>query len=173
MNQINFDQLDILETNKQYRLKEIYKIAIDNNLLPKNIEYKDFYYIVRDFNKSVSNKIINDHYKFAFGLGLIEVLRTNRKGKSIDWHTSKQLKQALIDSGKTPFNKETAPEGEKWFVYFEGKDYFKWHWFKDKGCDFVKNVKYYVFKPMADNIKKVGKAVKENPFADLDYGIHK
>lgn len=157
----------------QYTLKELYQTAIERNYIGSDISYKKFSEVVRDFNIQVSDKIISNHYKFKFGLGTIQVLRKDRKGKSIDWHTSKKVRQDIIDRGEIPFNKVTAPTGIEWFVYFEGKDIFKWHWYKDKGTEFIKNSKYYLFQAMTANKKRVGKVIKANQFADLDYGLHK
>lgn len=159
--------------NRQYKLKDLYKIVISTGKLDKEITYEEFSTVIRDFNKEVSSRIINNAYKFNFGIGTIEVKRSPRRGVSIDWNSSKKLKQEIIDRGDIPFNKKDAPEGIKWFIYFDSKDYFKWNWFKDTSTKFIKNLQFYVFRPMTGNRKGVAKAVKANPFADIDYGIYK
>lgn len=162
-----------LMNNRQYNLKDIYKIGIAKGYVKDDITYTEFSNVSRDFNKEVSNRIINNAYRFNFGIGIIEVKRSKRRGLSIDWHTSKKVRQEIIDRGEIPFSKKDHPEGIKWFVFFEGKDYFKWKWFKIDGLLAIANIKYYIFKPMTGNRKEVGKAVKANPFADMDYGIYK
>lgn len=159
--------------SKQYTLKDIYQLGRLKGLIQKDITYKEFSEVSRDFNKEISSRIVNNAYKFNFGLGLIELKRSLRRGKSINWDASKKLRQAIIDRGEIPFNKETAPEGAKWLIYFEGKDYYKWKWFKNHIVNLRKNVKYYIFRPMRKNRREIAKVVKENPFADIDYGIYK
>jgi hypothetical protein len=160
-------------SNRQINTREIYNICVQNGVInKKEIPYKLFYDVIRQFHKQLSDKIIFNTYQFKTNIGQFEVLRDERRGKSIDWNASKKRKQDIIDSGGTPFNAQTAPHGIKWFIYHEG-DYFKWHWFKDTGISFIKNIKYYVFKPTSDNRRAVAKAVKNNPFAELDYGVHR
>lgn len=158
--------------NRQYNTRAIYNICIEKGILQKNeIPYKLFYDIIREFHKEISNKIVFDTYRFKPSeIGVFEILRLDRKGKSIDWNASKKRKQEIIDAGGTPYSKLNAPNGIEWFVYHEG-DYFKWNWFKDTGAKFVKNLKFYVFKAATGNRRAVAKAIKQNPFADLDYGI--
>jgi hypothetical protein len=162
-----------MNSNKQYNTRSIYNHCVNEGLIDKKlVPYMTFYKVIRQFHKEISDKIIFDTYQFKTEIGQFEVLRDERKGKSIDWNASKKRKQEIIDSGNVPFNAESNPDGIKWFVYHEG-DYFKWNWFKDKGISFTKNIKFYVFKPTSINRRAVAKAVKNNPFAELDYGIHR
>ncbi len=161
--------------NRQYNTRAIYNLCVEQGILDKNeIPYIQFYHIVREFHREVSQKIIFNTYRFKPSeIGFFEILKDQRKGKSIDWNASKKRKQEIIAAGGTPYNKAEAPTGIEWFIYHEGSDYFKWNWFKDTGAKFIKNIKYYVFKAATGNRRAVAKAVKQNPFADLDYGIRR
>jgi hypothetical protein len=161
--------------NRQYNTRAIYDICVKQDIIDKNeISYRDFFNVIREFHKEISSKIIFDTYRFKPSeIGVFEIIKDIRRGKSIDWNASKKRKQQLLDDGLVPFSKAEAPDGIKWFVYHEGSDYFKWNWFKDTGAKFIKNIKYYTFKVTTGNRRTVAPAVKQNPFADLDYGIRR
>lgn len=159
-----------MNPNSQYNTRSIYNLCIEQGLINKETcSYRDFYDVIREFHKGVSNKIIFNEYNFKINIGYFKVLRVARKGESINWGASKKRKQELIDSGLTPFNKTTALDGVKWFIYHEG-DYYKWSWFKDKAATFIKNCKMYKFTPMTGNRRAVAKAVQLNPQAE--YASH-
>lgn len=161
--------------NRQYNTRAIYNICIEKGIIQKDeISYRLFYDIIREFHKEISHKIILETYRFKPSeIGIFEVIKDIRRGKSINWHASKKRKQEIIDAGGTPYSKLSAPNGIEWFVYHEGEDYFKWHWFKDTSAKFIKNLKFYTFKVATGNRRAVAPAVKQNPFADLDYGIRR
>jgi len=106
-------------------------------------------------------------------IGIFDIKKDIRRGQSIDWGASNKRKQEIIDSGLTPFNKTTAPDGIEWFIYHEGGDYYKWRWFKDTGALFISNIKYYTFTATRANLRGLAQCIKQNPFASLDYGIHR
>lgn len=160
-----------METIPQYNLKRIYKVAMEQGFIDKDISYNQFATICREFCIKLSKAILNK-YRFNTTFGSIGLLRSDRRGKSIDWNASKKRRDFLISEGKTPFNKLTAPQGEHWFIYHEGKDYYTWNWFKpDTLKNLIGNLKYYVFKAASDNRKAIGKTIKADEFADLNYSL--
>jgi hypothetical protein len=161
--------------NRQYNTKAIYTLCVEQGIINKDeFVYKDFYNVIREFHKEIAKKIINDQYKFKPSqIGIFEITKDIRRGQSINWGASNKRKQEIIDSGLVPYNKENSPEGIEWFIYHEGGDYYKWRWFKDTGAKFISNIKYYNFQAARANLRGLAKAIKENPFASLEYGIHR
>lgn len=161
--------------SRQYNTRAIYNLCIEQGIIQKDeIPYRLFYDVIKEFHKGISDKIITDAYQFRPSeIGIFEIIKDVRRGKTIDWGASKKRKQEIIDEGGVPFNKVSAPNGVEWFVYHSGEDYFKWNWYKIKESNFIKNLKYYIFRAATGNRRAVGSAVKQNPFADLDYGIHR
>lgn len=160
-----------MKLNTQYNTKAIYQLCLEQGYISKELcSYREFYDIIREFNKGISNKIIYNQYTFKINIGYFRVIRVQRRGKSINWGASNKRKQELIEQNLVPYNKETAPHGLEWFIYHEG-DYFIWNWFKDKSAKFIKNVVSYKLLPTAGNRKEVAQAVKLNP--DASYGLYK
>lgn len=160
--------------SRQYNTRAIYNICIENGIIREDeIPYKTFYNVIREFHKEISQKIIFDTYRFnPSEIGVFEILRSERRGKSIDWNASKKRKQEIIDSGEVPYSKLNAPNGIDWFVYHDG-DYFKWNWYKNTATTFIKNIRFYMFKAATGNRRAVAQAVKNNPFASINYGIRR
>jgi hypothetical protein len=91
--------------------------------------YYSFNYLNTALNVEMSKSILRG-YAFNFGLeqvgmGQIKVQEIERKfdrdgyptDKSINWDESNKFKQALIEEGIEVYNKETTPNGKKWFIY--------------------------------------------------------
>ena len=66
--------------------------------------------------------------------------------RNIDWGESIKNKQTLIDAGITPYDKNTAPDGVKWFIY-HNEDYT--YWFKWYNNRFNKFLTGSTFVPLA------------------------
>lgn len=157
-----------------HNLKTIYKICISKNIISKDITYKEFFSIINSFHKDISNEIqLGYKFKPNDRLGTFNVVKDIRRGKTINWGASNKLKDAIIQSGGIPYNKENAPSGEKWHIYYSDKDYFKWKWFKEKATEFIKNSKYYMFRACTKNRRTVGKVVKQNELISDNYAICK
>lgn len=139
---------------------DIFNIAVNKGLI-KDIPYRMFYDVVREFHKEISKKIV-EGYRFRPGhsLGTFYITKDLRKGYSIDWGSSNKRKAELITEGKIPYDKETAPDGEKWFIFYVDNLYFKWKWSQDTATHLTRNLKHYMFDATTGNRKSVGKAIK-------------
>ena len=136
----------------------------------KGTTYSTFNNVINDFNIELKKEILKG-YKFKFnGFGELKIVQDVRRGQCIDWAKSKQLKQEIIKQGKIPFSKDN-PNGEKWFIYFEG-DYFKWLWNKPNNVKYIGNIKYYVYKTTKDNRLDLGTVVKTSKDVDLLYELY-
>ena len=141
---------------------------------------EDFLKCTAEFNKRIAQKIL-EGYKFRIPSvgGQLEIKVRERKKKSkrftdINWDESLKYKQELIDKGEVPYNKETAPDGVKWFVYHEGP-YCLWNWFRATGDRYKKNIMNYSFKVTRGpngNARKMWEMFKKNPIAEITYDIH-
>lgn len=134
--------------------KQLYVIAKENDLLHNDIEYLEFSKVSREFNRILSTKIM-EGYKFMSPFGQFEILKRHRAKKSIDWKSSKDKRQRLLDEGKIPYNKKDAPDGEKWFIYFTNEVHYYWKWIKHSAIIF------YHFLPSMGNKRRLGKIVKQ------------
>lgn len=158
-----------------HNLKSIYKICLENKFIPEDTTYKQFFETLDEFHKDISYKV-NRGYKYRPNerLGVFNIIKDIRKGKTIDWGKSNKVKQSIIDAGGIPYNKETAPEGEMWHIYYEDNSYFKWVWFKEgKAINFIKNIKYYFFRPCTKNRRSIAQAIKEDELVTEIYGVYK
>jgi hypothetical protein len=155
-----------------HNLKSIYNICIEQGFI-KDIEYKTFANIVKQFHKDISLEVqLGYRFQPNGELGTFNIIRDIRRGRTIDWGASNKFKQKILDNGGIPFNKETAPNGEEWFIYFEDNNYYKWKWFKRKPT-FIKNLIYYMFKPSSKNRRTISQVIKDNPLAAERYGVYK
>jgi hypothetical protein len=157
-----------------HNLKSIYNVCLENEYIPKGITYKEFFTTLNSFHKEISPKIMFG-YKFRPNgrLGVFNVVKDIRRGKTINWGDSNKLKAAIIAQGGIPYDKKTAPDGEKWHVYYMDNEYFKWKWFKEGATEFIKNSKYYIFKACTKNRRTVGKVVNENKLVTVNYAVYK
>lgn len=153
---------------KEYNNQSLYDMAIKNGLLDKSITYKQFSTVVKDFNKKVSLEIL-DGYIFKSPIGKIEIRKRERKVAAIDWNESKKYRADLIAEGKIPFNKDTAPDGIKWFKYFTHNMDYLWKWTKHATYG------YWRFQACKDNKRKIGKVVREKvanqTIKEVEYGF--
>lgn len=138
---------------------------------------EDFLRSTAEFNRRIVEKML-EGYKFTIPKvgGILEAKAKERTKKSnkftdVNWPESKKYKQELIDAGKIPYDKDKAPNGIKWFVYYEGA-YCLWNWFRRTGDRYKKNIMYYSFKPTRGNSRKLSQAFRNNPIAEVTYDIH-
>lgn len=157
--------------NQQINTKVIYQLCLSKELFRKEeIPYITFYNVIREFNKQIAEKIITEAYQFNNGIGIFQVIRDERKGKSIDWAASKKRKEEIVAAGDVPYSKTDAPNGIEWFIYHTG-DYFKWQWYKNQ--QFIKNLSNYIFRTTVNNRRAVAKAIKSNDNLSMKYGFTK
>jgi len=134
-----------------------------NNRLVKYKNMKMPYYSFNYLNTAVNNemaKSILRGYNFNFGVGVvnmgtIKVQEIERKynedgtptDKSINWEESNLLKQALIADNIEVYNKETSPNGRKWFIYHTEPFVYYINWVISMYSH--KMIKYFKFEPTA------------------------
>ena len=69
--------------------------------------------------------------------------------RKINWKETKLAKQEIIDSGKIPYNKQSNPDGEKYFKYYTDAYYF-WLIITNKSTK-IKNIRNFFFRPYKYN----------------------
>lgn len=130
-----------------------------------DIPFNDFKLIINDFNKMVMDEVITKGCRFRplNSLGPIYIERIKRadhiNNSSVDWKASLAHREELIKSGKIPYNKETAPDGVKWFILFDTDHIARFRW--RKSTTSVKNWSMYSFVPTRG---KVGNKTKLKNF---------
>lgn len=116
------------------------------------------------------DRIVHSSENLPLGarLGYLSIVRVQRNyasksTRNIDWPASNKRRQQLIDEGKTPYSKTTAPDGVKWFVYFTGQDYYvRFYW--DKYAAQVENKSVYRFEATRGkkgNLTQLKKRIEE------------
>jgi len=121
--------------------------------------YYSFNYLNTAINTEMAKSILRG-YNFNFGIGSvnmgsIRVEEVERKfdeegyptDRSINWEESKILKQALIADGIEVYNKESKPNGRKWFVYHTEPYIYYINWFISMYSH--KMIKFFKFEPTA------------------------
>lgn len=148
-----------------------------NELKEQCVSRKLYGFITGKFNSYLMDALIKRGYTFSsgYGIGALYVIHREPKPKEdingniklpINWGESLRIKEEIIKKGGVPYNKETAPHGEKWMVFHIGARFlFKW----EKRKAIVKNSSLYSFRPCYSAIAKLNDYVKENEFAEINY----
>lgn len=158
----------------QFNLRDLFIVCIKEGFISPDVEYKTFSTIIREFNIDISTEILKG-YKFSPGsrLGIFNLIKDIRRGKTVNWGESNKYRQRLIDQGKVPFDKELAPHGEEWLIFYTDNTYYKWKWFKNGASQYVKHIGNFVFKPVTANRRNIAKVVKEDKFIPENYVTYK
>jgi hypothetical protein len=144
-------------TSIKIRLNKLYKIR-------SQVNNKVFNFITTRFNMRIVDEIVNGYNFVAPHIGNIYVIRRQRGRRPVDWGRSNEYKDKLIAAGKTPYNKDTAPDGEKWLFYHDG-EYAHYYFWRQSACR-SDNRKDYKFVPTGGpkgNIKKLHDYIEDNP----------
>ena len=158
----------ILEVNKNIKDKEAKVLFLQNN----SLAYVVYKQIIDSFNVRIIDKIL-EGYSFTMGYGLsdLKIRKKKRTKANIDWGKSNALKELILSRGGTPYNKETAPHGENWFVYFTSDYEYWWFWAKPQASA-IPNYTLYAFTP-SNGINgakaKLRNLLKKNDFAKLNF----
>lgn len=151
---------------------EDYQETVDDPL-----SYEDYREVCELYNIYCMDKII-DGYTVNLGsyLSTLSIIRIERNysNPAVNWKASNEYKQELIDQGITPYNKETAPDGEKWLIYYTDDWYCRFYWNKSQ-CK-VRNKSVYSFHPtrgLKGNKTKLKEALDKNPLQYKKYKLHK
>lgn len=137
---------------------------------------EEYSLVVREFNKEVMRQIIFEGKVFDMGsnLSTLQVVRLPMKQNRpiINWKASHERKAEIIKEGGTPYSKETSPEGEKYFQYFDQDQewVFKFYW--RKASCFIPNKTAYrltVTRGKVGNKTALTRRVKSDPLAFIDY----
>tara|TARA_Y100001938_G_scaffold151107_1_gene246111 strand:+ start:6138 stop:6560 length:423 start_codon:yes stop_codon:yes gene_type:complete len=133
--------------SKKITLKEFYKDYKSKNTDPiYGVDYKTYRSICEDFNKLISDKIINSATEFTLPgrLGSIRIKKIkSSKAQRIDWKKTKE--------------NDTKVYHLNWHT--DGF-YYKWFWHKQKAL--FKNKSAYSFTPIRRNKRELAKLLKEN-----------
>lgn len=157
-----------------HNLKSLYELCIRNGYIKKTIDYKTFSTVAREFHKEISEKVLRGYeFRPAENLGVFHIIKDIRRGKTINWGESNKRKAEIIASGRIPYDKEKAPDGIYYLIYFEDNEYFKWKWFKEKPTQFIRNVKFYLFKPCTYNRRTISKVIKADNLIKENYGVYR
>jgi hypothetical protein len=148
----------ITYTKKYKKFKELeYKLE---NQSMDIVDYRTFNNIINMYNTNISEILIQGYKKFKipFNLGDIKimVLDTTDMKRCYDFPNSMKRKQAIIDKGGTPYNKKTAPDGEKWLSVYETTKEIFWKWSNHR---YAKNSQYYRFYPSSYYPTEEGKYI--------------
>lgn len=137
------------------------------------IDEEVFKCVIKHFNKKLIDKIIYEQFCIEFeqlGKLLIYVKPANPSINKeqgfikyrINWAETNKVKKAIIERGGTPYSKENAPDGEKYFVYnLDDTPFF--HWTKTS-CT-LPNKRFYSFttsRGTTSNVAKLFDYIKEN-----------
>ena len=113
-----------------------------------SIPYEFYRYLFVELNLEYMKCILNGtKMDFGSGVGNISVKEKERYpgSNAIDWGKSNAYKEQLIADGKTPYNKETAPDGVKWHIPYSSM-YSYWIWWKYRLNSSVNSI-FYKFIP--------------------------
>ena len=143
-----------------------------NTCKRRQVPYKVWFRIIKQFNTSISKAIIEDGYELhmGYGLTLIRIQRRIRNNPEIDNPASFQKRKAIVARGEIPYNEKTHPEGEKWRCYRTDRYKFEWYW--SKKAISVKNAYYYTFFPTTGkigNVKALYEYIEANPNHTIKY----
>lgn len=150
--------IDSYSTKDIYLYLKMHNQLIGEEIAPLQLTYNAFFNIIEEFNKAISKEIISG-YVFKSPLGVIEIVKRKRKHKqlAINWSLSLKRKQQLIGEGKIPFDKENAPNGEHWYIYFTDNTRYKWTWTR------AYNIYNWMgFYPTVNNNRQLGRAINKN-----------
>lgn len=141
--------------------------------------YEAYRDICERFNQEVMKQIIEEGRVFDMlsRLSTIQIIRVNRAfGKlsrsTINWAETDKRKAELIAEGKEHllYNKETNPDGIKWFVYYTNEFYCKFYWRKYQ-CN-IPNRAVYRFNPTGGkkgNKTRLTELLKQDDLASLNF----
>jgi len=147
--------------NKSVTFTDIYKWyknKAKKNKVKDIMQYNLFRLIAERMMKKALDKIIYQGKSFSLGrtVGSINVINCEKvfslndenkvKNAKVNWGKSNEIKRSIIARGGTPYNKKTAPDGEKWLVLYDNNRFLRFNW--DKG-EFGRM--WHNFKPTNNN----------------------
>ena len=140
------------------------------------VKYKEYKFLVSNFNEMLSDQIITNGYKFNMGhhLGAIRIRKKKRPdnpdAKPVNWKLSNLARAAIIAAGEVPYSKTDAPHGQKWLIRHTEEYGYYWYWTKYQ-CH-IANRDLYSFNPTTGdngNIKKLFQYKNYNPLVVTKY----
>lgn len=168
------ENADHLRGVAQNRLRENPEHLVARKLLKVTEEtlkltYAQFTLITKEFNHRFRDYIIATGATLSFGgaMGGVKIVlkerrpRVSAKGEkqfAVNWGASLKLKKEIIARGGTPYNAETAPDGEKYMVYMtEGwVPYIKWAQSQYFNPDYKKKLLRYPYMIFSPSTGKYG-----------------
>lgn len=173
---------------KSVTLNDVYKVYRKNG---GKLNKAQFRILTDKMFKKISEMILDGGvWKIGNNLGYICIkgfkknLKVNYNGDItngvVDWKTSNELKQYMIDNNIPLYDKETG-KGKKWVVYYEDRINYRWAWVKKMGACTIRNNSAFSFETTNDNTRRKGqdwrlgnkgklkKLLKDNPNQWLKY----
>lgn len=131
--------------------------------LQNEIDYDTYCAIIKCHNKYVYKYVADgETFELYNGMGRIALKTEERNYKTnrrIDWKTSMEYRNKLLQEGKTPKGPE-HPEGIEWYVYFTDPFFTRILWDRSKTRR-IRNLKAYSFKPSFTFRRYVAAHLKE------------
>lgn len=171
---------DLMEKNKivikkiNNRLRILYsELYYYKAVKQKLCNKKVCFHLTAEATEKIATAIIEKCYTLRIKrLGSISIVtkKVDPKRKYINWNESNKLKKLYIEQGITPYNKDTAPEGRKWFIYHDQELIPLFYW-KNSLCTY-KNSSLYGFKPSGGDYghaKTLHRYVKSHPLVLHNY----
>jgi len=146
------------------------------DVLIKKLTYKVFLYAIKEFNECIIDEIIKGYtFHMGYSLSCITVMHKRRLIAPVDWGKSNKCKAEIIKDGRTPYDKEHAPDGDKWLVRHDTTHANYYRWIKKNAK--LSNVPFYKFKPNSSNrnirgaIHRLHEYNNKNPLNYLNYQL--
>lgn len=138
-----------------------------------SLDWDQWISVVSRFNQEIMDEIILEGREFDMGSNLsrLSVVRIDRNHAAprVDWASTKQLKQELLDSGKI-LQSDENPDGEQYLVYYTDEWYCRFFWEK-RTCK-IRNKSAYRFdatRGLKGNKTKLVQHLRSDDLAYLQY----
>jgi len=137
------------------------------------LDWDQWISVVSRFNQEIMDEIIYEGREFDMGSNLakLSIIRIDRNHAAprVDWASTKQLKQELLDKGET-LQSEENPDGVPYLVYYTDDWYCRFFWEK-RVCK-IRNKSAYRFdatRGMKGNKTKLVQHLQSDDLAYLKF----
>ena len=141
---------------KYYSIRKVFHLANRFNIFKKSdgITYGDVSKVLHLFSKKISQPIV-EGYIFKSPVGSFQIMVGEQRYLTVNWEKSINERDRLLSEGKTLFNEETNPNGEKWLRHSPHMRVYVWKWNKPVNCG------YWRFFPTKGNTMKIGRFIQK------------
>jgi hypothetical protein len=144
-------QLWVSAYNRCIKIKWVLNDSKKHILFLRGITKCQYQFLLQNIYSQISNRILKGNAVHFGKMGVFSFLPirtkfdTNAIFRTIDWKATNIRKAELIAVGKIPYDKETAPDGIKYFMYNGKQDVRYMLMFRKKSKDVIPSE--YHFKP--------------------------